>query len=139
MAGRAHLDPVAHGLGVALHGPGRAQVDEQIREQYDEVAWGFDARYVLGGLHLQSELVVHERAYTDRGRPLRIGAEYQPDERRYGGYLLGGYRFDWLGLMPYVIVDYFSYLNGYEVTRPPTRDVITDECNLATRQNGTIG
>jgi hypothetical protein len=104
----------------------RVLVDEQIREQYDEIAWGFDARYVLGGLHLQSELIVHERAYTARGRPLRLGTQYQPDERRFGGYVLGGYRFDWLGLMPYATVDYFSYLNNDELTRPPTRDVITD-------------
>jgi hypothetical protein len=126
----------------------RALLQEQVREQYDEIAWGVDARYLLGGLHLQSELILHERAYTARGRPLRIGTEYQPDERRFGGYLLGGYRFDWLGLMPYAVVDYFSYLNVVEVTRPPTRDVITDYAlglnsrpttNITLKLEGKIG
>lgn len=101
-------------------------VTEQVRQQYDEVAVGVEARYVLGGLHLQSELMLHEHAYTDRGRPLRFGNEYQPDERRFGGYVLGGYRFEWLGLMPYVTADFFSYLNAFEVTRPATRDYVTD-------------
>lgn len=101
-------------------------VDEQVVEQYDEISWGLDARYLLGGLHLQTEFVVNDRAYTARGRPLRSGVEYLPDERRIGGYVLAGYRFEWLGLMPYLSGGYFSYLNAYEITRAPTRDVITD-------------
>ncbi|MEY4550175.1 MAG: hypothetical protein RL685_6370 [Pseudomonadota bacterium] len=101
-------------------------VDEQIVEQYDEIAWGLDARYLLGGLHLQTEFVINDRAFTARGRPLRSGVEYLPDERRIGGYVLAGYRFEWLGLMPYLSGGYFSYLNTYEITRPATRDVITD-------------
>jgi hypothetical protein len=132
---------------VVTVGP-RALLSERISEQYDEIAWGVDARYVHGGLHLQTELIVHELAYTKRGRPVRIGAEYQPDERRFGGYLLGGYRFDWLGLMPYAVFDYFSYLNVLELTRPPTRDVITDfalglnsrpTTNITLKLEGKIG
>lgn len=101
-------------------------INEQIVEQLDELAWGLDGRYVLGGLHLQSELIVHERAFTERGRPARGNNQYMPDERRFGGYLLAGYRFDWLALMPYLTAEYFTYLNGFELSRPPTRDIITD-------------
>ncbi len=101
-------------------------VNEEIVEQFDELAWGLDGRYVLGGLHLQSELILRERAFTKRGRPLRSGTEYMPDERQFGAYLLAGYRFDWLALMPYATAEYFTYLNAYEISRPPTRDIITD-------------
>jgi hypothetical protein len=99
------------------------QVEERLRERFDEFSWALDARYVNGGLHLQTEFIMNDKAYTDGGRPLRTGAEFQPDDRRYGGYLLAGYRFDWLGLMPYLIAEYFSLVNSFEITRPADRIV----------------
>jgi opacity protein-like surface antigen len=100
-------------------------ITDDVREQYDEFSWALDARYLLGGLHLQSEFVLSQRKFTDRGRPLRTGSfEFQPDDRRLGGYLLAGYRFDWLGTMPYGTAEFTSLLNYWEPFRSPTRDVM---------------
>jgi hypothetical protein len=101
-------------------------LQDVLRERYDEVAWGLDARYVQGGLHLQVEWILNERAYTEGGRAVRSATQFQPDDRRYGAYVLGGYRFSWLGIMPYVIAEYFSPVNTFEPTRPATRDVFID-------------
>jgi hypothetical protein len=101
-------------------------VDERLRQSYDEASWALDARYVQGGLHLQAEFIVNERAYREGGRPARSATQFQPDDRRYGGYVLTGYRFDWLGVMPYATAEYFSPLNTFEPTRPATQDVFGD-------------
>jgi opacity protein-like surface antigen len=131
-AGDLHLGAAAY-LGrytnldqVVLPSADTYVIDDQIREQYDELSWALDARYLLGGLHLQSEFVLSQRKFTDRGRPLRTGSfEFQPDDRRLGGYLLAGYRFDWLGIMPYATAEFTSLLNYWETFRSPTRDVMT--------------
>ena len=96
---------------------------DDVRERFDEFSWALDARYVLGGLHLQAEFILNEKAYTEGGRPIRSGSEFQPDDRRYGGYAVAGYRFDWFGLMPYLTTEYFSLKNVFDLTRPPDRVV----------------
>jgi len=106
---------VADGASLALA--------DDVRERFDEFSWALDARYVRGGLHLQAEFIMNEKAYTEGGRPIRSGSEFQPDDRRYGGYVVAGYRFDWLGLMPYVTSEYFSLKNVFDLTRPPDRVV----------------
>jgi hypothetical protein len=93
-------------------------------EQYDELSYGADLRYTNGGFHGQVEFILNERAYTDEGRAPRTAATFQPDNRRHGGYGVLGYRFDWMGLMPYVTGEYFALVNTLEPTRPPTNDVI---------------
>ncbi len=107
---------------VVVNGTSLALADD-VRERFDELSWALDARYVRGGLHLQAELIMNERAYTEGGRPIRSGSEFQPDDRRYGGYAVAGYRFDWLGLMPYVTSEYFALKNVFDLTRPPDRVV----------------
>jgi hypothetical protein len=97
-----------------------------LTEQYDELSVALDARYVLGGLHAQAELIWTETAYTLGGRPVRLGAELQADHRNYGGYMLLGYRFEWLGLMPYGMAEYTSLFNIFEPNRAATNDAITD-------------
>jgi hypothetical protein len=97
-----------------------------LRERYDEVAWGVAARYVQGGLHLQAEGILNERAYAEGGRAVRTATQFQPDDRRFGAYVLAGYRFNWLGLMPFAFSEYFSPQNTFEPTRPATRDVFID-------------
>jgi hypothetical protein len=111
--------------GLVLEG-GTPRVVENLTHQYDEVSFGLDARYVLGGFHAQTEFLVNDQVYTDEGRPVRIGNEFQPDHRRYGAYALLGYRFDWFGLMPFVTGEYFSLTNQLEPTRPATTDILTD-------------
>jgi hypothetical protein len=105
---------------------GAARIDDRIVRQYDEVSVGLDARYVIGGFHAQAELISNQQAFTPEGRPIRIGTQFEPDGRRFGGYAIVGYRFKWLGLMPYVTGEYFSLNNTFEPTRPPTVDVYTD-------------
>jgi len=120
-AGRStDLDQVIRANGNSLG------IEEQLRQRYDETSWALDARYVRGGLHLQTELIMNERAYADGGRPVRTATQFQPDDHRYGGYVLAGYRFDWLGIMPFFAADYFSPVNTFEPTRPATRDVFVD-------------
>ncbi len=106
-----------------LDGAG-VRIVERVEEQYDELAWGVDAKYVLGGLHAQGEFIMGEQAFTRDGRPERTPGVFQPDNRRFGGYAVGGYRFEWLGLMPYFVGEYFALSNVLEPTRSPANDVI---------------
>ena len=121
---------------------------EDVLEQYDEISWGLNARYVQGGLHLQAEFITNDRAYTTAGRPLRMGADFQPDNRRYGAYGVVGYRFDWMGLMPFATAEYFSIVNEYELNRAATQDTITvfgaglnsrPTANVTLKLEGNIG
>src|SRR5690606_7855399 len=66
------------------------RIEERVDVQYDEFAWGIDAKYVLGGLHAQGEFIVSEQAFTQDGRPERTPGVFQPDNRRWGGYVVGG-------------------------------------------------
>jgi hypothetical protein len=84
---------------------GEARSGEVIVTQSDTLAWAADLTWSLGGLHLQSEWITHQRAYTDRGRTAvasPAGTRVVPrDFFSWGGYALVGYRFRWLGLMPF--------------------------------------
>ena len=84
---------------------------ETINVQYDELAYAADARWEWEDLLLQSEVVVADLAYTDAGRPISDldPAKLLPDTRRWGGYFLGGYRTPWIGLMPYVQLQYMDF------------------------------
>ncbi len=104
-----------------LNGAGVRIVDH-VQVQFDELALGFDILYKLGGFHLQAEFISNQRRYTDEGRPMRNAVEYWPDLERFGTYGLIGYRFDWLGLMPFVMGEYFQISNNFEPARPPDDD-----------------
>lgn len=84
---------------------GKARSNEVIVSQSDTLAWAADLTWTLGGLHLQSEWITHQRAYTDRGRTAvasPAGTRVVPrDFFSWGGYSLVGYRFRWLGVMPF--------------------------------------
>lgn len=73
---------------------------------YDELGLALDFKWTWGGYLLQSELILHDVKYDDRARaaapfptPVRGWA---PDERVWGYYAITGYRFPWLGVMPFV-------------------------------------
>jgi len=85
-----------------------------ITRQYDELAAAADVRWQWGGLLAQGELIFNDRAYTADGRPLAQGSstEFVPDFRRWGAYGLFGYRFAFLGLMPYAHVEYYELGSG---------------------------
>lgn len=114
-------------------------LQDRVLSQYDELAWGVDARWTLDGFHTQAELLVSDARYTPGNREQRTAVELQPDRRSWGGYVIVGYRFDWLGLMPYVTAEYFELVNEFEITRPPRSDVITDySLGLNARPTATV-
>jgi hypothetical protein len=66
-----------------------------------EAAYGADAQYDHGPLHLQGELIVRERHFADGQRSATM-AGFTADGRDLGFYLLAGYRFDQLwNVMPF--------------------------------------
>lgn len=86
---------------------------ELISEQADVLALAADVQWSWGGFLVQGELVTQQRKYTEQGRvgasnPF-TGAYLAPSDRlSIGAYGLLGYRFDWLGTMPYVLVQRFE-------------------------------
>jgi len=106
-----------------LNGAGVRIVD-QVQEQFDELVLGADILFKLGGFHLQAEFVSNQQRYTDEGRPMRNAVEYWPDLERFGTYGLVGYRFDWFGLMPFVVGEYFQISNNFEPAREPGDDAV---------------
>jgi hypothetical protein len=78
-------------------------------DTYLEAAYGGDAQYNHGALHVQAEVIARDRHYTAGRRPA-VAAGFAPDGRDFGFYVLAGYRFDVLwNVMP------FAY---YEDERP---------------------
>lgn len=96
-----------------LSADGKLAWTEKISTQSDVLALAADVRWALGGFLLQSEFVSQQRKYTNRGRvggnnPL-LGQWVAPqDGTQLGAYVLAGHRFDWLGVMPYLL---FSRIN----------------------------
>jgi hypothetical protein len=78
--------------------------------QYDEFNWAADLKWELSGFLLQSELIGHDVAYVDKVRPsYSYGGPpvYTPDTRHWGVYGLTGYRFSFLGIMPFGGGEYY--------------------------------
>ncbi|MET0340460.1 MAG: hypothetical protein ABW252_05630 [Polyangiales bacterium] len=99
---------------------GAYRLSPAISAQYDELAYAGDLLFKLAGLHVQLEVIATEGAYTERGRPrapVIDGAGLVPDFRRWGGYLLIGYRLPWIGLMPLIDIEYMA--DGEAVTGGP--------------------
>jgi hypothetical protein len=75
-----------------------------------EAAYGGDAQYDRGPLHLQGELIARERHYEDGSRAAGLFG-FTPDGRDLGLYLLAGHRFDQLwNAMPYARYEYYAPL-----------------------------
>ncbi len=81
-----------------------------VTDKYDEFAYAADLKWLLGGLHVQSEVVVREVTYDNDLRPAdQFGrGGFVPDYRVWGGYVLVGYRTPFFGLMPYVNAEYYN-------------------------------
>lgn len=84
---------------------------EHVDRQFDALAWAADASWILHGFHVQAEWISYQRAYTTRGRTavsynglLQIPA----DASSWGMYGLVGYRFEWLGIMPFIVVEHID-------------------------------
>jgi hypothetical protein len=82
--------------------------------QYNELSLAGDLKWERGGALFQSEIVMNDVAYTSGApRPVAIAFDggppgFVPDNRRWGVYGLGGYRFDFLGIMPWIGGEYYN-------------------------------
>lgn len=78
-----------------------------IRESYDELAFAADAKWTYEQFLVQAEIVSRDVVYAVRpSAALPLGL--MPDHREWGMYALGGYRFDWFGVMPFVALDFHN-------------------------------
>ncbi|HKU42514.1 MAG TPA: hypothetical protein VJR89_30360 [Polyangiales bacterium] len=102
---------------------------ERIEQQSDVLALAGDLRWQLGGALLQAEVITQQRHYTDGrraifthpllGRPVAL-----PDTFSWGGYVLAGYRFEWLGSMPFAMLSHVNFIEPFELTR--AKPVVVD-------------
>jgi hypothetical protein len=92
-------------------------------QTYREAAYGGDAGYDRGPLHLQVEVIARDRRY-DEGSRAASTAGFAPDSRDFGAYALAGYRFNHLwNVMPFTYYEryrpadhsYFSGIDGINV------------------------
>jgi hypothetical protein len=88
---------------------GQLKANEKVTTQSDSLAFAVDATFKYQGIHAQFEFITRQLKFTDAGRTVAfsvasLGSHYPADGFRYGGYLLLGYRFEWLGTMPYVVL-----------------------------------
>jgi hypothetical protein len=83
---------------------------QKIAAKSDVLALGGDIQWRYMGLVVQAELTTQQRRYTESGRVGTInpflGSYLAPrDQIEWGTYGLVGYRFDWFGVMPFVLVE----------------------------------
>jgi len=83
--------------------------------EYDELALAADVKWEHRGFLLQAEAIVNDRKYDDALRRATAGLEGAAspngapiDSRRFGVYGLTGYRFEWLGMMPFAGLEYYD-------------------------------
>lgn len=82
-----------------------------------DIQWRYDA------LLIQAEFVSRQNVYSEGGRPVtthpltgvRAGI---PDAFDFGYYLLAGYRFEWLGIMPFLVMHHVDYMESRFSVRP---------------------
>lgn len=79
---------------------------ETVNSQYDSLTLAGDLTWKWEGLHVQSEVIVNQRAYTEEGRKVRRTlanvAVIPSDILSFGVYAIVGYRLPWLGIMPFL-------------------------------------
>lgn len=98
---------------------GKFAFSERINAQSDVLSLAGDVRWTLKGFLLQSEVISQQRKYTDGGRPggmsALVGQWVAPqDDITWGAYVLSGYRFEWLGIMPY------GFFSNFRIRDPRT-------------------
>jgi hypothetical protein len=79
---------------------------------YNERSLAADLKWEWSGLLLQSELLMNDVVYDEQRRvdPFVTAGPpgFLPDYRRYGGYALLGYRFEFGGIMPFVGGEFYE-------------------------------
>ncbi len=79
-----------------------------ITQDYHEVSYAADLKWEYAGALVQSEFILNQIRYNDPRPPLLGGTGFVPDTQRWGVYGLAGYRFDFLGTMPYAELEYYD-------------------------------
>lgn len=88
--------------------PVTRRIVRPIANHYHEQSTAIDFKWTKGGALVQAELLVHDKVFNHSSRPFNPalfpgGASgFQPDERKIGYYGIGGYRFEFFGIMPWV-------------------------------------
>jgi hypothetical protein len=114
-------DTSAH-LIRSLSSEGKLAYEMGLDSQSDILALAGDLQWHYGPAVVQLEVVTQQRKFTERGRlghphPL-IGQFIAPkDTFAHGGYLLLGYRFSWLGIMPYFLLSNQDYVEPYQFSQ----------------------
>jgi hypothetical protein len=89
----------------------------KLNSQSDVLALGLDLVWKYRGIHLQWEWASAQRKFTPEGRVLATtvtgATAFPPDAFNWGTYLLAGYRFDWLGVMPFFVWQSFRQQDGF--------------------------
>jgi hypothetical protein len=93
---------------------GSFSTSRPISAQYRELSLAADLKWELSGMLVQGEIIMNETGYSDKVRPPSYpvaGAGpigFAPDHRRYGLYGIAGYRFQFLGIMPFWGAEYYD-------------------------------
>jgi hypothetical protein len=83
-------------------------------QEYDELSLAADLKWERGGALFQTEAVMNDQAYNNpTARRMAFAFDggppgYVPDNRRWGVYGLTGYRFQFLGIMPWIGGEYYA-------------------------------
>ncbi len=90
-----------------------AKTVNTVTARYDELSLAADAKWEWGGFLLQGEAITNDVAFPDGHRPAALpppGAPpgFQTDYRRVGVYGLTGYRFRFMGIMPFFGGEYYD-------------------------------
>jgi hypothetical protein len=97
----------------ATNPDGSFRTDRPKTAEYDEFSLALDAKVEAGGFLFQMEAIENEVKYKNGLRPVDFafsgGSQgFFPDYRRDGIYGLTGYRFKWLGVMPWAGIEYYK-------------------------------
>jgi len=93
---------------LAVKPDGTLAIEYPLTTDYHEVSYAADLKWEYSGFLLQSEFIVNQIRYNEPRPPLLGGQGFAPDTQRWGVYGLAGYRFDFLGTMPYAELEYYD-------------------------------
>jgi hypothetical protein len=122
LGGSAYYGRNTNGTAIGSIMNGKLVGGQKITSQSDSLALALDATFKYLGVLVQAEFITQQAKFTPEGRTptfsLATFANTIPaDSFRFGGYLLLGYRFEWLGVMPYVVL---QQLGGADATQTTT-------------------
>lgn len=90
---------------------GSFEIIYPITSQYNEASLAGDVKYTNGGFLIQGEVINRDVAYVEP-RPANLFGGSAADFRSFGAYGITGYRFEYLGIMPFFGGEYYNSGNG---------------------------